>query len=150
MESKKTIIISSISLIISLLAFFGFHDIVFQPHLNILIRGGDHGNGTSMLFVEINNTGSAPATNVRLTLNPTSDIIETRTELSADKLELQKRGSRSVTGELPRLSVGSQIVVSTLQNSLIHDTDVTVYVTYDQGEMIKYNTQEKGILYLTK
>lgn len=144
-----TIIFSSFAVVISLLSLFGFHDLLFHPSLELEIEGGDRGNNTSLFFFNINNTGTAPATNVVVTINSDTDVIGSAIHFSTEHPDLKIRGSKSVVVDIPRLTNNDFISINTAQNSSIENNHFMIYISYAQGSTKYFDTKNMKLNLLT-
>lgn len=145
-----------VTLIISLLAFFEINEVIFAPDINVSVEFGysrDYTNKeteepASFAMISIFNNGTAPATNLRVVINPSHEILKGKKEYLIERVTLEQPGTKSYVIETSRLTVGDNISYSFITNSNINEENYIIWVAYDQGKPVKYDTKIQGKKYL--
>lgn len=142
--SKFSKFIKISGFVLSFLAVFLplYADVLFKPNIKIEAVPESNGNNT-LVKLTMENIGSRPATNLRLTINPEYDIISYQPIFYTEEIMFETTGSKNVIGKMERLANGQQVVITTLLNS----TDLSkyaVFATHDDGSSsYLYNKEKK-------
>ena len=113
-----------------------YSGIIDKPDIQVELTPTQIGNYSSAGIV-IKNTGLEPATNVRITVNPASDMINYTLTFHTEDIEFQKTGPQNLIGKMARLANGQEVDFTTLLNS----KDIgayAIFVTHDKGSVTYY------------
>lgn len=128
--------IVKISAIISpwlLLLFNTVSDDFSKSDIQVSLNPVSNGNLTTAK-ITISNTGTEPATNLRITFNPLNDIVSNKTSFYTEEIKFESTGSRNLIGLMDRLANGHKIVVDTTLNVPIEQfRNYIVFVAHDAG-----------------
>jgi hypothetical protein len=105
-----------------------------QPIVSLDVLTRDEGNGTTLSLIVLKNNGSAMASNVLMTINPSTEIVNYSPVYRIDEAKIQKNGPKSLTTNMIRLSTCSKFFLSMHTYGMITDQETYVRVTYDNME----------------
>jgi len=154
---KATIItlgISLLSLGIASSAFLGYNDVLFQPNLHLDVKLGnsdqfpEKGELSTYTKITLKNNGLAPATDVRITINPIFPILIEKKEFSTASGKFDKTGPIALAFESPRLSANDEIILTLITDSPLDKSHFDIYVSYAEGETVHNSSTIHGKKFL--
>ncbi len=130
---KKIIKIPAIVLPwVLLLLNTGLIDLV-QPEIQVSLKPYANINSTSTT-ITIFNAGKEPATNLRITFNPFTNIIDHRIIFHTEEIELKSTGPQNLIGTMNRLVNDQKIILeTTLDIQLNQFRNYNIHVVHDAG-----------------
>ena len=115
------------------------------PHVALYVEFTREPDDTTFTVITLSNNGTTAATNLKVTINPSHDIIGSpNKEFMPDDFQLDMTGERALVAKIPRLSSCSKVMMSVITNSVLENEHFIIYVTSDQGNTIKFDSDKDG------
>lgn len=114
------------------------------PKLNLEVLVSSSNNNTFSI-IELTNNEHVMASNILMTINPSSNIINYYPEYRIDPLDLHKNGEQSLTAKMERMSACSKMFIFMITSNPPTIENIDVHVTYDNMELpLDYSTKING------
>ena len=118
--------------------------------LNLDVVVGKGINNTTYSMIILTNNGKSMVSNVLMTINPSSEIVDFKPEFHIDNLNLQKTGPMALKAEIPRVSACSKVFIRINTSKQPTDENIDVFVTYDNmASPLAYDTKINGTKWLS-
>lgn len=139
--SSKLITIAGI--VISFLAVFLplYSDIITNPDIKINLGPTKYYDEYISTEILVKNTGLKPATNLRLTINPSDEIINYKSTFYTEDISLKSNGPNSLIGKMDRLA-NVQTVKIQVNLTATELNQYSIFATHDSGSTSFYHNKE--------
>lgn len=122
--------------------------ILQKPQLSLDLLLHDQPNNATFATLILYNNGSASASGIIVTINPTNKILNYDRDYWVDELNFISGGDLSLKIKMPRMASCSTMAITLNTAGMLKDTDYSVYVTSDNGNSLIYQTSVDGKKFL--